>query len=220
MARGAASRSGAAIATLALALSACIPSVGGVSRDYPPPPPPPSRVDYPPARGARTDSYQRRSIDGSVEAPETARPAWEARPATADARMVPDSSYVVVSGDTLRGIADRTGASLDAIARANNVEPPYVIRIGERLTIPGGRYHLVRPGQSGIAIARAYGIEWSRIVAANDLTEPYILRAGQRIVIPGSVAAANGAGPSAQPATAERAAAVSPRTALALGGGR
>ena len=204
MARGAAWRSIAGAAALALTLSACIPSIGGGSRDYPPPPP---RTNYPPTSGDRTESDQRRSSDGPVQAPATARPAWEARPVTPDARLVSDSSYVVVSGDTLRGIADRTGASLDAIARANNVDKPYVIRIGERLTIPGGRYHLVRPGQSGIAIARAYGIEWSRIVAANDLAEPYILRAGQRIVIPGSVAAASGAGPTAPPSTAERAAA-------------
>src|SRR3546814_3732274 len=53
---------------------------------------------------------------------------------------------------------------------------PYVIRAGQRLTIPGGRYHEITRGQTGIAIARAYGVEWSRIVAVNGLTEPYLLR--------------------------------------------
>ncbi|MCR5872177.1 MULTISPECIES: M23 family metallopeptidase [unclassified Sphingomonas] len=111
--------------------------------------------------------------------------AWEARRVTADARVIPASEYVVVSGDTLRKIADRTGAGSEAIARANNIPPPYTIRVGQRLSIPGGRYHLVRAGETGIAIARAYGVDWGRVVTENDLTEPYILRTGMRLLIPG-----------------------------------
>jgi len=95
------------------------------------------------------------------------------------------SDYVVQSGDTLRRIAEKTGAAAAAIARANDIPPPFVVRSGQRLTIPGGRYHLVRQGETGIAIARAYGIDWSRIVTVNELSEPYILRVGQRVVIPG-----------------------------------
>ena len=127
------------------------------------------------------------------------RPLWEARPVAPDAQDVAQGSEIVRAGDTLDRIAGRTGASADAIARANRLQPPFVVPLGRRLAIPGGRYHLVRQGQSGIAIARAYGVEWSRIVAANTLQEPYVLRAGQRILIPGS-----GAQP---PSRAERAAA-------------
>ncbi|MEG8052077.1 LysM peptidoglycan-binding domain-containing protein [Sphingomonas aerolata] len=67
---------------------------------------------------------------------------------------------------------------------ANAIEPPFTIQAGQRLTIPAGRYHLVRRGETEIAIARAYGVAWSRIVTVNALLEPYVLRAGQRIVIP------------------------------------
>jgi murein DD-endopeptidase MepM/ murein hydrolase activator NlpD len=49
-----------------------------------------------------------------------------------------------------------------------------------------GRIHRVAPGESGIAIARAYGVRWSKIVAANGLTEPFLLKVGQRLVIPGT----------------------------------
>lgn len=111
-------------------------------------------------------------------------PAWETRPVDADARTVPAQRYVVRKGDTLRGIADRTGSASEAIARANAMSAPFVVRVGQVLSIPGGRYHLVRPGQTGIAISRAYALPWTRIVAANALVEPYILRAGQRILIP------------------------------------
>jgi len=133
------------------------------------------------------------------------RPSWELRPVTPDARAIPDTTYIVRPGDTLRAVADRTGSGSEAIARANGLSAPFVIRTGQRLTIPGGRYHLVRSGESGIAIARAYGIEWSRIVEANGLTEPFMLRAGQRIVIPDTAVA--GASGAPMTSAAERAAA-------------
>ncbi|WP_308813823.1 M23 family metallopeptidase [Sphingomonas sp. GV3] len=199
-----------------LLLGGCIPSVDMPVEDAPPPPPPvrqaparqPQRYDPPPVaypraprRDAANDGDDRpaRQVDVPVAMPRTARPVWEARPVTPDARTVSDQRYVVQPGDSLRAIAERTGAGSEAIARANDLAPPFTVRAGERLTIPGGRYHLVRQGESGIAIARAYGVEWSRIVAANALEEPYILRAGQRILIPGE--------PGRAASTAERAAA-------------
>jgi murein DD-endopeptidase MepM/ murein hydrolase activator NlpD len=120
-----------------------------------------------------------------VRIPITAPPAWQARPVAATAQTVAASNYVVQPGDTLRGVADRTGAGSEAIARANGLAPPFVIRAGQRLAIPAGRYHLVRAGETGIAIARAYGVDWSQIIAANDLSEPYTLRVGMRVLIPG-----------------------------------
>lgn len=111
-------------------------------------------------------------------------PAWEMRPVKPDARQVPASTYIVHGGDSLRLIAVKTGAGSEAIARANNLRPPYTITPGQRLTIPAGRYHTVRDGETGIAIALAYGVDWSRVVTVNELAEPYILRTGQRILIP------------------------------------
>ncbi len=142
--------------------------------------PPRIRYDAP-----RDSGYERQRLDDTVERPRTAPPAWQARPVTPDARTIASSSYVVQSGDTLRGIADHTGSGSEAIARANDLTAPYVIRAGQRLTIPAGRYHLVRAGETGIAIARAYGVDWSRVIAANDLEEPYTLRVGMRVLIPG-----------------------------------
>jgi len=47
-------------------------------------------------------------------------------------------SYVVAAGDTLYGIARKTGASASAIQKANGLSSPDAIRVGQRLTIPGG----------------------------------------------------------------------------------
>ncbi len=184
------------------ALSACIPSVGGAGpeADAPPPvtrggpqryDPPSDRNDDLPARGS--------GMRSDVAMPPTAKPAWEARRVRPDGQIVADQSYIVTAGDSLRRVAERTGAGSEAIARANGLQPPFTIRLGQTLTIPGGRYHLVRQGETGIAIARAYGVEWSRIVAANALEEPYVLRAGQRVLIPGD--------PARPPSRADRAAA-------------
>lgn len=189
----------AGVALAALTLSACIPSV-----DAPPPVEraPAPRDEPPPPRSAppvRHVPASRPVARRDVAMPRTARPAWEARPVTPDAQIVADQVYVVAPGDSLRRVAERTGAGSEAIARANGLQPPFTIRTGQRLTIPGGRYHLVRSGETGIAIARAYGVEWSRIVAANALEEPYVLRAGQRVLIPGD--------PGRAPSLADRAAA-------------
>jgi murein DD-endopeptidase MepM/ murein hydrolase activator NlpD len=152
-----------------LLLGACIPQMGQADPQYPPPP-----IRYEPQRAA-----------ADVRSPATAPPAWQARPVTANAQTIAASVYVVRPGDTLRGIADRTGSGSEAIARANGLAPPFVIQPGQRLQIPAGRYHLVRVGETGIAMARAYGVDWSRIIAANALSEPYTLRVGMRVLIPG-----------------------------------
>jgi murein DD-endopeptidase MepM/ murein hydrolase activator NlpD len=112
------------------------------------------------------------------------KPSWTARPVVTDAVDVPSQTYVVVPGDTLRSISDKTGAGSEAIARANHINQPFTVYVGQRLQIPGGRYHRVKRGESGIAIARAYGVAWHTVVDLNDLEEPYVLREGQRILLP------------------------------------
>ena len=121
-----------------------------------------------------------------VPAPASPPPAWEARTVVPGATEVKTGRVVVAAGDTLSAIADRTGASIEQIAQANGIEPPYRVRLGQRLTIPGGRYHRVGKGESGIAIARAYGVQWGRIADLNRLEEPYVLREGQRLLLPSS----------------------------------
>jgi putative chitinase len=48
------------------------------------------------------------------------------------------SSYTVKSGDTLSGIAGRHGTTVGALQKANNISNPNLIRVGQKLTIPGG----------------------------------------------------------------------------------
>ncbi|AOH84656.1 hypothetical protein AWL63_12420 [Sphingomonas panacis] len=181
------SRTAASLVVLLPALAACIPQGAAPNPDatrYRPRQTMPERQDAPPPSGP--PRYEPYRIDEGVAALPAPRPAWQARPVNADAKPIDTTTYVVRPGDTLRAVADRTGAGAEAIARANGLTVPFMIRAGQRLSIPGGRYHLVRSGETGIAIARAYGIDWSRIVTANGLSEPYTLRAGMRVLIPGA----------------------------------
>jgi len=179
---------------LIVTLDGCIPNPDRPQRGYEPrddqrPYEPQGGLPY----GNAQDPYEPHRIDDGVSALPAPPPAWQARPVSPDAETITAGSYVVRPGDTLRAIGDRTGAGSEAIARANGLPAPFVIRAAQRLEIPGGRYHLVRAGQTGIAIARAYGVDWSRIVAANDLAEPYILRVGMRVAIPGSAGGSSAA---------------------------
>ncbi len=119
------------------------------------------------------------------------KPVWESRPVTANAKIVTATTYIVQPGDSLSRIGESSGAGSEAIIRANQLVSPFTLRVGQRLSIPGGRYHTVQSGESGIAIARAYAIRWPEIVQINGLSEPYILRAGQRLLLPSEGAMAS-----------------------------
>ena len=49
------------------------------------------------------------------------------------------------------------------------------------IVTPEGRFHAVKAGETGIAIARAYGLAWRDLIALNKLQEPFVLRVGQRL---------------------------------------
>jgi len=150
----------------ALMLSACIPSPSG----------------------PRTSSRPQVAQPVPPPAPLT---SWQPNAVANNATEIDATRYTVRSGDTLSGIARRTGASISSIAEANAIAPPFVIQPGQVLDIPAGRFHEVQRGETGIAIARSYGVDWSDVATLNRLEEPFILRAGQRILLPSTRAVAS-----------------------------
>lgn len=64
--------------------------------------------------------------------------------------------------------------------------PAWVARkvVPDAVAVPGGRLHTVKPGETGIAIARAYGVGWDKVVALNGLKPPYVLEVGDRLRLP------------------------------------
>jgi murein DD-endopeptidase MepM/ murein hydrolase activator NlpD len=67
--------------------------------------------------------------------------------------------------------------------------------VADAVTTPQGRFHLVKTGETGIAIARAYGLKWSDLIVLNGLKEPFVLQVGQRLRL--------SAPPAARPAPAQ-----------------
>jgi LysM repeat protein len=121
--------------------------------------------------------------------------------------------HVVARGETLTGIAHHYGSTVAAIAKANGITRPSLIRVGQRLTIPGPadalataatapvaapapRIHVVARGETLSGIAKHYGSTVSAIARANGITRPSLIRVGQRLTIPGVAAAPAGTMPA------------------------
>ncbi|UJW56798.1 LysM peptidoglycan-binding domain-containing protein [Bacillus sp. A116_S68] len=107
------------------------------------------------------------------------------------------STYTVVSGDSLSLIAKRFGITTEALRTANHLTSDS-IRIGQTLTIPGQNHtpsspqaqiidsiYTVVSGDSVSVIAKRFGTTTEALRSANNLTSD-VLQVGQRLVIPGS----------------------------------
>jgi murein DD-endopeptidase MepM/ murein hydrolase activator NlpD len=111
--------------------------------------------------------------------------------AAASPALAGEAVHVVEPGETLGGIANRAGVSSEAIAKANGLEPPYMVRIGQKLTIPDGgasgadEFYEVTSGETLNGIANRSGVSARALAAANGLEPPYVVRVGQKLRIPG-----------------------------------
>ncbi|SFF42953.1 polysaccharide deacetylase family protein [Blastococcus tunisiensis] len=113
-------------------------------------------------------------------------------------------AYVVRPGDTLASIAaghDTSWRDIYAANRATIGPDPGLIRVGQRLAIPGAggdpgggagggasTAYVVRPGDTLASIAAGHDVSWREIYAANRATigpDPGLIRVGQRLTIPG-----------------------------------
>jgi murein DD-endopeptidase MepM/ murein hydrolase activator NlpD len=111
-------------------------------------------------------------------------------PPPAAAAPLPSHPDAVVAGrgDTLYGIARQYNIPTRAIIDANGLRPPYALRVGQRLTLPTVRTHVVQPGDTVNNLSRRYGIEMSSLVRANAIAPPYRIMAGQTLILPGAPA--------------------------------
>jgi LysM repeat protein len=92
--------------------------------------------------------------------------------------------HIVQPGENLFRIALKYNMSVNAIAAANDIAPPYVIYVGQRLIIPIGRIHVVKRGENLYRIALMYGKTVEEIAKANNIAPPYVIYVGQILYIP------------------------------------
>lgn len=96
------------------------------------------------------------------------------------------STYIVQSGDTLSGISQMFGVSVNTILWANDIKKASGIQPGQVLVIlpVSGLTHIVKSGETIIGIVEKYEADLEEIIQYNDLTLDSTLSIGQSIILP------------------------------------
>ncbi len=110
--------------------------------------------------------------------------------------------YVVQPGDSLYGIAQYLGVSVESLMLANGLTNGYYLQVGQVLIVPSGgvlpssstsvqaasvgqrRSHIVQPGDSLSSLALMYDVAAEDIAKANKIVDANLLQVGQTLVIP------------------------------------
>ncbi len=94
--------------------------------------------------------------------------------------------YTVQSGDTLSGIAEKFGVSVNTIRWANELGAKGTIKVGDKLTILPitGVQYKVKKGDTASGIAKKFDADSREILDFNGLEEPKDLTVGMDIIIP------------------------------------
>ncbi|GAA4286115.1 LysM peptidoglycan-binding domain-containing protein [Georgenia daeguensis] len=130
----------------------------------------------------------------------------------------PTMTYRVQAGDTVSHIAARTGSSVSAIVRANNLDSRALIRVGQMLKIPSAASasdarpattaasraaarpavtHTVTAGDTLSVLAQRYGTTVAALVQANKLDSAHRIYVGQKLAVSGTASLPASAAPTA-----------------------
>lgn len=95
----------------------------------------------------------------------------------------PGRRYTVRPGDTLSELAARFDTTVAALAAANHIPNPDLIRVGQVLTVPGtaDRTYYVKPGDTLSEIAVSLGVTVNDLVERNSIANPNLIYPGQAI---------------------------------------
>jgi len=133
-------------------------------------------------------------LEAVNEAAPEATAASDNKPVSTPAAKRGARGIVVRDGQSLSRIAAEYDIPQRAIIAANQLTPPYKIKTGQTVMLPGddqqptpanrGRSVVVGAGQSLSRIAAEYHMPQAAIVTANQLTPPYKIKIGQRLLVP------------------------------------
>lgn len=96
------------------------------------------------------------------------------------------TTYTVVAGDTLSGIAQRYGTSYQTLAAMNGIANPNLIKVGQVLKVPGNNVgapqattYTVKSGDTLSGIAEAHGTSWQHLQQINGIADANRIYPGQ-----------------------------------------
>jgi LysM repeat protein len=111
-----------------------------------------------------------------------------------DAAAEGEVIHVVQQGESLSEIAQSYNVDANALAQANGIINPNLLRAGQKLVIPGitlqeaarlrGAIHVVQAGESLLSIATRYGVTVEELMTTNDIANPNQILVGQELIIP------------------------------------
>lgn len=95
--------------------------------------------------------------------------------------------YQVVLGDTLYSIAFRFGIDYRSLAKNNNIDPPYSIKVGQILNLnlksEEAPVYIVKKGDTLYSIAKEQGQSVPFLAGVNNISEPYTVKVGQKLYL-------------------------------------
>jgi N-acetylmuramoyl-L-alanine amidase len=100
------------------------------------------------------------------------------------------AAYVVSPGDTLSGIADRYGLTVESLAMSNGIANPDLLLAGQSLEIPGGSggstavTYAIQDGDNLSGIADRFGLTMQALADANGIDDTNSIYIGQVLQVP------------------------------------
>ncbi len=109
--------------------------------------------------------------------------------------------HTVAAGDTMYSIARQYGLKVKDLADWNNLVPPYILSIGQRLRVASSttlmpstgsfqkvgssniKWHIVKPGETFGSISKKYGIPAANLAILNNFKVPYNVYPGMKLKI-------------------------------------
>lgn len=89
----------------------------------------------------------------------------------------------VYEGDNLYRIAKNYNIPIRDLIEVNKLNSPFILNIGDRLTVPSPRIHTVQKGESYASIARLYDLSITELVRQNNATSPFLLHEGDQVYL-------------------------------------
>ncbi len=98
-------------------------------------------------------------------------------------------TYTVRKGNTLFGIAQFFGTTVDKILSMNQISDPNMIYVGQTINVPvdtdiaDGYIYVTRPGDTLWSIAQRFGTTVEAIAKKNGMCNPNMIYPGTRLYI-------------------------------------